>query len=463
MSRVAWSIGGVLTVRVSRPPVGQNRPVTQSHHHDHGGGTTLTSDQARRGLLALVAVVALVALIGMFLLRPDGDRPDLAPELGLNAEIVDATVTGTAEEACAATAEADGIRCLAVVFEVTSGRTAGTDSSFQTSVNEATVRFDPGDEVTLGYQEDNDPGFQYYFNDFQRRTPLLLLAGLFVVAVVALGRFQGLRALVGLGITGVVMLGFMFPSILDGHDPTAVALVTAAVIAIVALYLTHGITEMITVALLGTFAALGLTALLAAVFSNLARFTGFSSEDAFYLTIASADVDVKGLVLAGIIIGSLGVLDDVTVTQVSAVWQLHEANPAYGARRLYTAALVIGRDHIASTVNTLVLAYAGASLPLLLIFTQAGRGLGVVAEGELVGVEIVRTLVGSIGLVAAVPLTTALAAFVVTRGSTLRPRHPERDIVQPPDEETDPPEATGPSEAPDRAWERFAPEDPAGW
>ena len=138
---------------------------------------------------------------------------------------------------------------------------------------------------------------------------------------------------------------------------------------------------------------------------------------------------MKGLVLAGIIIGSLGVLDDVTVTQVSAVWQLHQANPTYGARRLYPAGLVIGRDHIASTVNTLVLAYAGASLPLLLVFTQAGRGLGDVAAGELVAVEIVRTLVGSIGLVAAVPLTTALAAYVVTRGSTLQEPHPRDDGV----------------------------------
>jgi len=170
---------------------------------------------------------------------------------------------------------------------------------------------------------------------------------------------------------------------------------------------------------------------------------------------------VKGLVLAGIIIGSLGVLDDVTVTQASAVWQLHEANPSYGARRLYASAVVIGRDHIASTVNTLVLAYAGASLPLLLVFTQAGRSLGDVAAGELVAVELVRTLVGSIGLVAAVPLTTGLAAYVVTRGSILReppPEPPSGRRVAPPPPEPDP----EPGEAAP-AWEQFAPDDPAGW
>ncbi|MGI8983010.1 MAG: YibE/F family protein [Acidimicrobiales bacterium] len=433
--------------------------MTHGHSHDRGGDRTLTSQQARRMLGAVVGVVALAALIGMFLLRPEGDRPELAEELGLNAKIVDATVTDVTEVPCAGTVETDGILCVQVAFEVTSGPTTGTEASFETPITEASVRFDVGDGVTLGYQEGNDTGFQYYFNDFQRRSSLLLLAGLFAVAVLALGRFQGLRALVALGVTGVVMLAFMFPSILDGHDPTAVALVGAAVIAIVALYLTHGITEMITVALLGTFAALGLTAVLAAVFSNLAHFTGFSSEDAFYLTIASAEVDVKGLVLAGIIIGSLGVLDDVTVTQVSAVWQLHEANPTYSARRLYASAVVIGRDHIASTVNTLVLAYAGASLPLLLIFTQAGRGLGTVAEGELVAVEIVRTLVGSIGLVAAVPLTTALAAFVVTRGSLLRTSEP----APRPARRRTPPPAPAPAPAPEPEWEQFTPDDSRGW
>ena len=169
--------------------------------------------------------------------------------------------------------------------------------------------------------------------------------------------------------------------------------------------------------------------------------------------------------LAGIIIGSLGVLDDVTVTQVSAVWQLHRANPAYGPRHLYRAAVGIGRDHIASTVNTLVLAYAGASLPLLLIFTQAGRSLGDVAVGELVAVEIVRTLVGSIGLVAAVPLTTGLAALVVARGSELgsagrlsrsvsTPALADATTSAASDDEVDE------VDEPEEGWDRFAPRDP---
>lgn len=436
--------------------------MAHAHHHDHGRPRDLTSLQTRRLLGGIVLAVGVLALVGMFILRPEGDRPELAEELGLGAEIVDATVTDVTEVACAGTRSVDGIICTQVSFVVTSGATDGDESSFEIPVTEAGVRLESGDKVTLGYQAGNDEGFQYYFNDFQRRVPLLALAGLFAVAVIALGRWQGLRALIALGLTGVVMVAFLFPSILDGHSPTAVALVSAAAIAVVALYLTHGVTEMITVALLGTFAALALTAILAAVFSGLARFTGYASEDAFYLTIASTNVDVKGLVLAGIIIGSLGVLDDVTVTQVSAVWQLREANPSYGARQLYAAGTVIGRDHIASTVNTLVLAYTGASLALLLVFTQAGRSLGDVVVGELVAVEVVRTLVGSIGLVAAVPLTTALAAYVVTRGSTPPEPDPEQPRVHRPPPRPPVP-ATTAEPTPEPTWEQFAPHEPEEW
>jgi uncharacterized membrane protein len=403
-------------------------------------------------------------VVGLVLLWPDAERPVLAEELGMGAELVDATVTDAAEAPCHGTAEADGIVCDEVRFDVTSGSSKGDTGSFQVPVTEAALDFERGDDIVLGYQPEVEPAFQYYFNDFQRDTPLAVLAALFVIAVLALGRWQGLRALLGLVVTGVVMVAFLFPSVLDGNDPTAVALVSAVVIALVALYLTHGITERTTVALLGTFAALGVTAVLAAVFASLAHFTGFGTEDAFYLQIASTSVDIKGLVLAGIIIGSLGVLDDVTVTQVSAVWQLHQANPEYGPRKLYGAAVTIGRDHIASTVNTLVLAYAGASLPLLLLFTQAGRRLADVAAGELVAVEVVRTLVGSIGLVTAVPVTTALAVLVISKG-----RGPEMPAAPPPAPQPAPvPAAPGPpplqSEAdPEPAWDQFAPEDPPRW
>ena len=155
------------------------------------------------------------------------------------------------------------------------------------------------------------------------------------------------------------------------------------------------------------------------MFVDLARFTGLADEEATFLQVFAGQIDLRGLLLGGFVIGALGVLDDVTVTQVSAVWELKHADPDYGFRDLYSSAVRIGRDHIASTVNTLVLAYAGASLPLLLLFTQAGQGLSDVVNGEAVAIEIVRTLCGSIGLVAAVPFTTAVAALVVARDPVL--------------------------------------------
>ena len=445
------------------------------HHAGEDGEVPLTTARTRRALAGIVLVAVLAAFIGAVVLWPSGDRPVLAEELGLGGELVDATVTEARIEPCSGTDPEAGIRCTQVAFRVTGGSPEGDESTFQVPITEASVRLDAGDEVVLLYQPEVEREFQYRFADFQRRTPLVLLWVLFVAAVVALGRWQGVRALAGLVTTGVVMVAFLFPSILDGNDPTAAAIVAAVAIALVALYLTHGISERTTVALLGTFAALGLIAVLAAAFSSAARFTGFVTEDAFYLQVASSQVDIAGLVLAGIVIGSLGVLDDVTVTQVSAVWQLHRANPRLGARGLYRAGVAIGRDHIASTVNTLVLAYAGASLPLLLVFTQAGRRLEDVATGELVAVEIVRTLVGSIGLVAAVPVTTALAVLVVRRDGD--PGGIGQRRGDQPAEPTSSPEPTSPVEPADRAagsdpdgaeddddrWAAFAPDEPERW
>lgn len=183
---------------------------------------------------------------------------------------------------------------------------------------------------------------------------------------------------------------------------------------LIALYMCHGLTARTSVAVLGTLVSLLLIGLLGSLFIGWAALTGNTDDNTGLIHGLYPDIDMSGLLLAGVIIGSLGVLDDVTVTQTSAVWELHEANPTLGRRALYRAAIRIGRDHIASVVNTLVLAYAGAALPLLLLFSIAQSSVADVANSELVAEEIVRTLVGSIGLVASVPVTTALAALVVS-------------------------------------------------
>jgi uncharacterized membrane protein len=204
----------------------------------------------------------------------------------------------------------------------------------------------------------------------------------------------------------------------------------------VALFLAHGRGLATAAALLSTFASLALTAILAWIFLEASKFTGFGDESVGFLDALGSQIDPRGLLLAGVVIGSLGVLDDVTVTQVSAVWELRRVSPDANFGELYGRALRIGRDHISSTVNTLFLAYAGASLPLLLLFSEANQGLGSVATREVVAVEIVRALVGSIGLVASVPISTALAAKVLASTSanpdqTDEPSEPAADPTEP--------------------------------
>ena len=256
-----------------------------------------------------------------------------------------------------------------------------------------------------------DPARQYQLADLQRRGTLLWLALLFAAVVVALGRLRGFAALGGLAGSVMLLLVFILPAILDGRSPVLVAVVGAAAIAYLALYLAHGFNRMTSVALLGTLAALALTAVLSSIVVDAAAFTGLVTEETTLLTLFE-NVDVRGLVLAGIVLGAAGAIDDVTVTQASAVWELKAANPSLGVAELFRRGLRIGRDHIASTVNTLLLAYAGAALPLMVLFVMSRQSLGTVANSEIVAVEIARTLVGSIGLVAAVPFTTWLAARV---------------------------------------------------
>jgi len=276
--------------------------------------------------------------------------------------------------------------------------------------SEAIVEFFPGDteDVLAAIPPDVDIAYQFS-GDFQRRPVLLAALVVFAAAVIAIGRWRGVAALAGLASSLAILLLFVLPAILDGRSPVLVAVVGAAAIAYVTLYLAHGFTRMTTVALLGMVAALVLTALLSAIAVELAAFSGFATEESTLLSVFEG-IDVAGVLLAGIVLGAAGALDDVAVTQASAVWALRNANPDQDRATLFQRAMRIGRDHIASTVNTLLLAYAGAALPLLILFVLSEQSLGTIANSEIVAVEIIRTLVGSIGLVAAVPITTWLAA-----------------------------------------------------
>jgi uncharacterized membrane protein len=379
-------------------------------HHVHD---LPVSGRVRRQLNLTAAALALLTVVGIVVLRPGGeDRPDLA-EFGVAAHFYDARVVEVEHGPCPRTAPGVDIVCDVATVELLGGPDEGdtVDLEFPESVSNPDLR--PGDKIVLNYEPAAGPGFEYQFADRQRKPVLFWLAASFALAVVVLGRLRGLAALAGLAASLAVLLAFALPALIDGRMPIAVAVVAAAAISYFALYLAHGFTAMTTVALLGTLASLALTAVLAVTFDGLARFSGFATEEAGFLAAAGTTIDVGGLLLAGVVIGALGAIDDMTVTQASAVAELHAANPALGTAELLRRGLRIGRDHVASTVNTLVLAYAGASMPLLVLFVLSEQSLASVANSEVVAVEIVRTLVGSIGLVASVPLTTWLAAQAI--------------------------------------------------
>ncbi len=259
---------------------------------------------------------------------------------------------------------------------------------------------------------------RYQLVDVQRAVPLLALGAIFLASILALGRLRGALAVVGLGVSLLVLIKFLVPALLAGRPPVLTAVVGAAAVMIVVLVLAHGPSVRTATAMVGTGSALLLTVLLATVFVQLAGLSGLTSDDAAYLQATFGNIDLRGLLLAGIVIGALGILDDVTVTQVSTVYELRAADPTMSRASLYAAALRVGRDHIASTVNTLLLAYAGASMPLLVIFATSGAGLTDTLTNGVIAEEVVRTLVGSVGLISAVPITTALAAAMCPPSTT---------------------------------------------
>lgn len=371
-----------------------------------------------RLLPTIVAGCLLVAVVvGMVVLRPTGEaRPDLS-EIGINARVFGARVTEVVETPCEAVPD---LTCAEVTLVLEGGPDEGETTILGFILGSTTPRLAVGDRVVLEYQEEAADEFRYVYSDRQRRPILIWLAIGFALVVVLLGRMRGVAALIGLLASVVVLLQFVIPAILDGRNPVLVAVFGSAAIAYLALYAAHGFTRMTTVALLGTLAALTVTALLSWFAVTVAHFTGLTAEEAYVLT-AAGGFDLSGLILAGIVLGALGAVDDVTVTQASTVWELHRVRPDLGTVALMRSGLRVGRDHVASTVNTLLLAYAGAAMPLLLFFVLANQSIGTVLNSEIVAVEVVRTLVGSIGLISAVPLTTWLAAVFATEEFA---RHP---------------------------------------
>ena len=446
-----------------------------SHGHSHGGGgwSEWPRTPMLRSVLVLVAVCAVATVLGLIALWPSEEDLETAvsnaDEMGLVTDRLSAVVTDVTDQRCSYSTPERPQLCRVISFELTEGPDEGDVLSlpeFNLLQDRVTDRVEVGDKIIVGYEDATD---FYFYADRDRRVSLAWLGVLFAAIVVGFGRLRGLLALIAMASTLVVLVVFVGPSVLDGNDPVLVSVVAAAAIAFVSLYLTHGFTPTTTIALSGTLAALGLTFGLSWAMFEIARFTGLATEEALILPFLSENINVAGLLLGGAVIGALGALDDVTVTQVATVAELRRRNPNLSSAELIASGIRIGREHIASTVNTLLLAYAGASMPLLLLFAVSDQSLVMIANSELIGVEIVRTLCGSIGLIAAVPVTTALAAAVL-RPTEDEPALPEKKpprpkvIVYPTnDGPSSPPHADdvatpSPLEREPR-WEDFAPDD----
>lgn len=364
-----------------------------------------------RRLLVVVAVIAVGAVVGLVSLWPRGPvlPEDQVPPLEslIEGEIHSVTlIEGTPDELAGISGEVAQLE-----VDLVDGPDAGERIELEINTD-GFPSFGVGDRVLLDRTTDVDGELRYFITDFQRLPTLSWLLALFVVTVVVISGWHGLRSLLGLALSLAVVVRFVVPAIIAGTSPPLVALVGAVAIMLVTLYLTHGVNEMTTSAIVGTTAALVLTVFLGTVFVGRGKITGFASDDAVFARFAVEGLDLQGLVLAGLIIAALGVLDDVTISQASTVFALHDTDRGLGFATLFTRAMKVGRDHIASVVNTLFLAYTGASIALLLLFYTGGVPVLEIINSEVLAEEIIKTVVGSLGLIAAVPLTTALAASV---------------------------------------------------
>jgi uncharacterized membrane protein len=278
--------------------------------------------------------------------------------------------------------------------------------------------FVPGEEILVTLGKRPDGVLTAYYAERVRQKPLLWLLLAFVVSTIILSGWKGARSLLALAFSLAVIIGYIIPHILSGEDPVRVSVIGSAVLLGVTLYVTYGWTLKTHASVLAMVLALLLTGGLTWIFASLTRLTGIGTEDAlFLLQVPDVKINIRGLMLGGMIIGALGVLDDLVTSQSSAVFELHHADPAMGFRDLFRRGLRIGQDHIAATVNTLVLAYVGSSLPMLMLFTLARSDWSKIVNFELIAVEVVRALVGSLGLIYAVPIATGIAGWLaINRG-----------------------------------------------
>ena len=370
-------------------------------------------------LLAVGIFLALAAIAGRG--SPAGEDTQLAPG---ESEILRARVVEVLEEGVLDHGEVSQpyqLLRLNIASGSLTGQTLTVEYGSLVFTNESRL-FRKGDRVLVERTRTMEGDDVFHVTDYVRTGPLLWLTLLFIAATLLLGGWQGLRSLLGMGVSLAVILIFIVPQILAGRNPMVVAILGSVVMMGISLYLVYGWNSKTHVAVLGLLLSLILTGLLAVWSVNWTRLSGFGAEEAGFLQVAGVQLDTRGLLLAGIIIGTLGALDDIAIGQSSTIFELSKANPRLTWQSLFKHGMAVGRDHIAAMVNTLLLAYVGAALPLVLMFSVFAEPLGVTLNREIIAEEIVRTLVGSLGLLAGVPLTSVIAAHVARRSAVRQGR-----------------------------------------
>lgn len=431
------------------------------HSHSAHSHRPSTPEQAARErsalgrLLLMLAPLFLATVVGIIALWPHDVSAHLQSDTAAwnapGVTIVNGTIESVRNGSCqgtpGSTGTSTGEKCAVATVRLDQGSDAGRTTTIQFTSAVTSSGIEPGQVVrmyrspgtqagqnTSGSAQGTASGtYQYY--EFERTTPLIVIAVVFMVVVVAVARRRGLAAIVSLVLAFVILSKFMLPALLVGSPPVLVGLVACSAIMFIVIYLTHGLSTRTTTALLGTLFGLLLSAGLGYLAARWAHLTGVTSEDDFIITATAPNLTLGSVIICGVIVAGLGVLNDVTVTQASSVWELAESSTS--RRELYTRAMRIGRDHIASSVYTIAFATAGAALSTLLLLSIYNMPLGDMLRSETFSEEIVRTLVGSIGLVLSVPLTTALGAVLAWqtvhgRGTDKTPdRAAERVAEQP--------------------------------
>jgi uncharacterized membrane protein len=414
--------------------------VTHSHAHSHSlRGPAPLGPVAAKLVVGALVVIGIAVLAGAAWLWPSQQKVEIplpfqnaaggavSTEAGHVASVRAATCgdqrVGTVLTREPPPTQDDEKPCVQALIAIDTGPNQGANTLLEFSGGPGQPQLAVGEHIRVTRQVDPTGATTYSFYDYERAWPLIAMAAAFAVVVVAVAGWRGFRALIGIVVAFVVLVVFMLPALRDGAGAVPVALVASAVILYAVIYLAHGVSLRTSAALLGTLVSLLLAAGLSWAAIRLAHLTGLAEEETNAIATYLGDVSITGLLLAGFIVGSLGVLNDVTVTQASTVFELAELEGS-SRRTIFVGAMRVGRDHIASTVYTLVLAYAGSALPLLLLFSVANRSLGDVLTSETVAIEIARSAVGGIALALSVPLTTGIAAVLATPGTVSAPAVP---------------------------------------